>query len=121
MNNIQIQDTNEGQRPWGHYTVLGGGKGYQLKELVVKPGARLSLQSHKQRSEHWLVIEGTAKATVGETDHTLLKGQSIDIAVGEKHRLANPGDTTLRIIEIQTGTYFGEDDIERYADDYSRT
>jgi mannose-6-phosphate isomerase-like protein (cupin superfamily) len=86
----------------------------------VKPGAALSLQSHVHRSEHWIVVGGTAKVTVGDEVKFLTENQSVYIALGEKHRLENPGKVPMVLIEVQTGAYLGEDDIERYEDTYAR-
>ena len=107
------------ERPWGSYTVLEEGVGYKVKKIIVKPGHRLSLQSHNKRSEHWTVISGTAKVTVGTKTKTVKSNQSIDIPLKAKHRLANPSkNKVLEIIEVQNGKYLGEDDIQRYEDDY---
>ncbi len=107
-------------RPWGTYTVLEEGAGYKIKRIVVHPGQKLSLQRHKQRTEHWVVIEGTAKVANGASEKILRANESTFIAMGEKHRLENPGSTPLTIIEVQTGSYLGEDDIERFEDVYGR-
>lgn len=107
-------------RPWGTYQTLTIQTRFQVKEIVVKPNARLSLQSHVHRSEHWVVVSGAAMVTVGEEEVFLTENQSVYIPVGTKHRLANPGKVDLRIIEIQTGAYLGEDDIIRYEDVYNR-
>lgn len=108
-------------RPWGHYETLALGKRYQVKSIVVKPGGELSLQSHLHRAEHWVVVEGTARVTIGNTVSTVAENQSVYITLGEIHRLANPGKVELRLIEVQTGAYLGEDDIIRYEDIYART
>ncbi|MFM7334214.1 MAG: mannose-1-phosphate guanylyltransferase/mannose-6-phosphate isomerase [Tabrizicola sp.] len=107
-------------RPWGHYETLALGSRYQVKSIVVKPGGELSLQSHMHRSEHWVVVEGTARVTIGNTVSTVAENQSVYIQLGEIHRLANPGKVDLRLIEVQTGAYLGEDDIIRYEDIYAR-
>ena len=107
-------------RPWGYYETLALGSRYQVKSIVVKPGAALSLQSHVHRAEHWVVVEGTASVTVGTTEKLLAENQSVYIPLGEVHRLANPGKVELRLIEVQTGGYLGEDDIIRYEDIYER-
>ena len=107
-------------RPWGHFETLSLGSRFQVKSIVVKPGGMLSLQSHVHRAEHWVVVEGTALVTVGQTETLLSENQSIYIPLGEIHRLANPGKVPLRIIEVQTGVYLGEDDIVRYEDIYAR-
>ena len=109
------------QRPWGSYTVLEEGPGFKVKRVTVNPGGRLSLQMHHQRSEHWVVIAGTARVTRGEDVFDLQIGHSTEIPVETKHRLENPGQNTLHIIEVQNGPYLGEDDIVRYKDDYGRT
>lgn len=108
------------QRPWGTYTVLDEGAGFKVKRLVVHPGASLSLQLHHHRSEHWVVVHGVAKVTNGEQEFLLPANQATYIPVGTKHRLANPGTESLEIIEVQTGSYLGEDDIVRFADLYGR-
>lgn len=107
-------------RPWGYYTVLEEGEGYLLKIITVNPGARLSLQLHNYRSEHWVVVKGDAKVVLGEKSFTLSTGQSIDIPLKEKHSLQNPYDTELQIIEVQKGDHISEDDIERFEDLYGR-
>lgn len=108
-------------RPWGSYTVLEEDpEGFKLKRIEVAPGARLSLQSHKQRSEHWVVVSGTATVTNGDAVITVQKNQSTYIPIGAKHRLENRGSEPLHIVEIQVGDYLGEDDIQRYEDNYGR-
>lgn len=108
-------------RPWGNYTVLEEDpEGFKLKRIEVAPGARLSLQSHAQRSEHWVVVSGTATVTNGEEVITVHKNQSTYIPIGTKHRLENRGTEPLHIVEIQVGEYLGEDDIQRYEDNYGR-
>ena len=108
-------------RPWGWYDSLEKGEGFQVKRIVVNPGAVLSLQVHHYRSEHWIVVRGVARITLGEEVITLAQNQSSFIPVGEKHRVENPGQVPLEIIEIQSGTYLGEDDIVRLEDRYGRT
>jgi mannose-1-phosphate guanylyltransferase/mannose-6-phosphate isomerase len=108
-------------RPWGSYTVLEEGPGFKVKRVTVNPGGRLSLQLHHKRSEHWVVIAGTARVTRGEDVFDLQIGQSTAIPVETKHRLENPGQDTVHIIEVQNGPYLGEDDIVRFKDDYGRT
>ena len=108
-------------RPWGSYTVLEEGGGYKVKRVTVNPGGRLSLQLHHQRSEHWVVIAGTARVTCGAKVYDLLVGQSTAIPMETPHRLENSGTETLHIIEVQNGPYLGEDDIVRFQDDYGRT
>src|SRR5450759_13983 len=108
-------------RPWGSYTVLEDDPdGFKIKRIEVAPGARLSLQSHKRRSEHWVVVSGTATVTNGEEVTTVHKNQSTYIPIGSKHRLENHGTEPLHIVEIQVGDYLGEDDIQRYEDHYGR-
>src|SRR5215813_3677765 len=108
-------------RPWGSYTVLEEGPGYKVKRVTVSAGGRLSLQLHHKRSEHWVVIAGTARVTRGDEVFDLHVGQSTGIPVETKHRLENPGQDTLHIIEVQNGPYLGEGDIVRFKDDYGRT
>lgn len=116
----QAESFRQEFRPWGHYETLALGKRYQVKSIVVKPGGELSLQSHMHRSEHWVVVEGTARVTIGDMVSTVCENQSVYIQLGQIHRLANPGKVELRLIEVQTGTYLGEDDIIRYQDIYAR-
>jgi mannose-6-phosphate isomerase-like protein (cupin superfamily) len=108
-------------RPWGAFHVLDEQPGFKVKRIVVNAGGRLSLQSHKHRSEHWTVVNGTATITVGETVKTMTRGQSVDVALGAKHRLENLHEGVVEIIEVQFGDYLGEDDITRYDDVYNRT
>ncbi len=107
-------------RPWGSYEVLAFGERFQVKRIIVNPGAVLSLQLHHHRAEHWVVVRGTAKVSVGDEDILLKEDQSTYIPLGTRHRLANPGCIPLEIIEIQTGSYLGEDDIVRFEDSYGR-
>lgn len=116
----QAENFRKEFRPWGHYETLALGSRYQVKSIVVKPGGELSLQSHMHRSEHWVVVEGTAQVTIGNQVSMVAENQSVYISLGEIHRLANPGKVPLRLIEVQTGTYLGEDDIIRYQDIYAR-
>lgn len=108
-------------RPWGSYTVLGEGPSYKMKKIVVSPGGQLSLQLHYHRSEHWVVIAGTAKVTIGDQEQMVHKNQSVFIPPSTKHRLVNPGKIPLKIIEVQNGDYLEEDDIVRFEDVYGRT
>ncbi|MDY7001065.1 MAG: mannose-1-phosphate guanylyltransferase/mannose-6-phosphate isomerase [Thermodesulfobacteriota bacterium] len=108
------------RRPWGSYTVLEEGPHYKIKRIEVAPGAKLSLQKHHHRSEHWVVISGTAEVLVGEKEMLLAENQSVDIPKTALHRLANPGKVPVEIIEIQSGPYLEEDDIVRYDDVYGR-
>lgn len=107
-------------RPWGTYTVLREGQRYKIKQIVVKPGARLSLQKHLHRSEHWIVLTGKALVTIGEREIEVHPNESTYIPAGTLHRLENRGTTELKIVEVQVGDYVGEDDIERFDDDYQR-
>lgn len=108
-------------RPWGWYETIGSGDRFQVKRIHVHPGAALSLQSHLHRSEHWVVVQGTARVTVGEKVSLIAENQSIYVPLGEVHRLENPGRVPMVLIEVQTGAYLGEDDIIRYEDRYART
>jgi mannose-6-phosphate isomerase-like protein (cupin superfamily) len=108
-------------RPWGSWTSLLKSEGHQIKLLEVKPGARLSLQLHNHRSEHWIVVAGTALVTRGEESVTVGVNEGTFIPVGTVHRLENPGTEPLRVIEVQVGDYFGEDDIVRIEDDWTRS
>lgn len=109
-----------GERPWGKYLVLLNGADHKVKEITVNPGQRLSLQRHKKREEHWFIHRGEALVTIDKAPHKLTVGQYIDIPRGSVHRIENTGKGELVFIEIQTGDYFGEDDIERIEDDYER-
>ena len=109
------------ERPWGSYTVLEKGDRYKIKRVVLKPGARLSLQRHRLRSEHWVVVSGTAKVTREDEIYLVHTNESTFIPIKTKHRLENPGEEPLQIIEVQSGDYLEEDDIERFEDDYGRT
>lgn len=107
-------------RPWGSYTVLIEGAGYKMKRIVVNPGQRLSLQMHYHRSEHWIVTAGTAKVTIGDREQMVHENESVFVPQSTKHRLENPGRILLEIIEVQNGSYLGEDDIVRFEDEYGR-
>ena len=108
------------ERPWGSFTVLDRGGGYQVKRIEVLPGKRLSYQRHAQRAEHWTVVRGRALFTLDGEERTVSLGESVDIPVGAAHRVENRGDEILLFIEVQRGPYLGEDDIERLSDDYGR-
>ncbi len=110
-----------GDRPWGHYLVLIEGPGYKVKQFVVRPGSRLSLQRHRQRAEHWHVVRGKGEVTLGKDHLQVAPGSSVDIPLGAVHRVESVGKEDLIVIEVQTGEYLGEDDIERFEDDYGRT
>ena len=107
-------------RPWGSYDSIGNGDRFQVKRIVVKPGARLSLQMHHHRAEHWIVVSGTARVRKGSEEFLMTENQSCYIAVGETHYLENPGVIPLELIEVQSGSYLGEDDIVRFEDRYGR-
>ena len=108
------------ERPWGSFERLGSDEGYQIKRLCVKPGEALSLQMHRHRFEHWVVVRGTGKVTRGGEEFLLSENQSIDIPAGTAHRLENPGSTPLEVIEVQSGRHLDEEDIVRYEDRYNR-
>jgi len=110
----------EEHRPWGFYFILADEPIYKSKKIVVYPKKRLSLQRHKKRDEHWFIVQGKARVTLNSKEIDLINGQSIDIPRGTLHRIENIGSDNLSFIEIQTGDYFGEDDIERIEDDYGR-
>jgi len=107
-------------RPWGSYDSIDNGKRFQVKRLMIKPGAQLSLQLHHHRAEHWIVVSGTARVTCGDKVFLLEENQSTYIPIGEKHRIENPGRIPLHIVEVQSGSYLGEDDIVRFEDRYGR-
>lgn len=109
-----------GERPWGKYYVLADEPNYKLKRIEVNPGQRLSYQYHHKRQEQWTVIEGEATVVLDGEDNTVKYGESIFIPLGAKHRIENRTDQMVVFIEVQTGTYFGEDDIVRVEDDYDR-
>ncbi len=108
-------------RPWGSYEGVDAGERFQVKRIAVKPGAALSLQMHHHRAEHWIVVRGTARVTCGAETFLLTENQSTYIPIGEKHRLENPGTVMLELIEVQSGSYLGEDDIVRFEDQYGRS
>jgi mannose-1-phosphate guanylyltransferase/mannose-6-phosphate isomerase len=107
-------------RPWGSYEALAAAEGFQVKRIIVQPGQTLSLQKHFHRAEHWVVVKGTAEVTRGEEVFSLTEDQSTYIPLGTVHRLANPGKSPLELIEVQSGSYLGEDDIVRFEDVYGR-
>ena len=110
----------EEHRPWGFYEVLADADDHKVKRITVHPGKRLSLQRHARRSEHWHMVAGQAVVSVDGQDVELGPGDSVNIHCGVTHRVHNPGDCTVVFIEVQRGDYFGEDDIERLADDFGR-
>ena len=108
------------RRPWGSFTVLDEGDNFKVKRIEVLPGKRLSYQKHAQRAEHWVVVQGRAKVTLDGREIVLLTGEAIDIAIGSAHRVENPGSDLLVFIEVQRGSYLGEEDIVRLQDDFGR-
>ncbi|NKB54538.1 MAG: mannose-1-phosphate guanylyltransferase/mannose-6-phosphate isomerase [Rhizobiaceae bacterium] len=116
----QAESFPRDHRPWGFFDSLAMGDRFQVKRIVVNPGAALSLQSHHHRAEHWIVVEGTAEVTIGDDVKLVSENESVYVPLGAVHRLANPGKVPVAMIEVQTGTYLGEDDIIRYEDVYSR-
>ena len=108
------------ERPWGTFTVLDEGENFKVKRIEVLPGKRLSYQKHAQRAEHWMVVAGEARVTLDDEEITLRDGDTIDIPIEAKHRVENPGGEKLIFIEIQRGSYLGEDDIVRFSDDFGR-
>ena len=111
---------DEDVRPWGRYEILSESSDHKVKRIVVNAGARFSYQRHHHRSEHWFIVSGQAKITHNGVEISMGAGDSIDIAQGELHRLASIGSDPVVFIEVQSGSYFGEDDIERIEDDYNR-
>ena len=109
------------ERPWGNFTILDEASDYKVKRVEVLPRQRLSYQKHQQRSEHWMIVAGAAKVTLDGKDIILAAGDTIDVPAGTPHRIENAGSAPLVFIEIQRGSYFGEDDIQRLDDDYGRT
>ena len=117
----QAKSFPKDHRPWGWFETLALANRFQVKRIHVHPGAALSLQSHHHRSEHWVVVEGTAKVTVDDEVKLIGEGASVYIPLGAVHRMENPGKLPMVLIEVQTGAYLGEDDIVRYEDIYART
>lgn len=113
-------ELEKSQRPWGRYEVLQESTNHKVKCIWVSPGKRLSYQRHKRRAEHWFIVQGTALVTIDGQDKTVGPGNTVDFAVGVLHRIANIGSDEVIFVEVQTGTYFGEDDIERIEDDFGR-
>jgi len=107
-------------RPWGYYQSIDRGERYQVKRIVVRPGGRLSLQKHFHRAEHWIVVRGAAEVTLNGAVQLVHENESIYLPIGSDHRLANPGKIDLELVEVQTGSYLGEDDIVRIEDAYNR-
>lgn len=121
QNIVEATEHRHASRPWGEYDVIDEGQRFKVKRITVKPGASLSLQLHRHRAEHWIVVKGTALATCNDETFLLSENQSIYIPIASKHRLENPGTIPLEMIEVQSGIYLGEDDIERFDDHYGRT
>ena len=117
---IEGEENRKVYRPWGNYLSLDNASLWKIKRIEVNPGASLSLQLHKKRAEHWIVVEGSAKIEIDEQKLELIANQSCFVPVGAKHRLSNPGEIPLIIIEVQSGKYLGEDDIIRFKDIYGR-
>ena len=111
---------DESQRPWGRYEILQESDSYKVKTIWVSPGKRLSYQRHQKRAEHWFIVQGHARITLNGDNFEMGAGDSIDIEVGDLHRIENIGSEEVIFVEVQTGTYFGEDDIERIEDDFGR-
>jgi mannose-6-phosphate isomerase len=119
--NVSVSEREFSERPWGSYTVLDDGEpDHKVKRLVVHPGKRLSYQRHAKRSEHWFIVSGTATVTLDGVVTTLSPGEAIDIPMGSAHRIANEGTDDVVFVEVQHGSYFGEDDIVRLEDDFGR-
>jgi mannose-1-phosphate guanylyltransferase/mannose-6-phosphate isomerase len=118
---VLTKDHLKVHRPWGNYQSLDLGDRYQVKRIVVRPGGKLSLQLHHHRAEHWVVVRGTAKVTIGDKVQIVHENESLYVPIGSQHRLENPGKIDLELIEVQTGSYLGEDDIIRIEDDYHRS
>lgn len=116
----RIQNLEKIERPWGWYESISEVAGGKIKRIGVHPGQQLSLQKHQQRAEHWVVVQGVAHVTIGERQFDLRAGESCDIALGQVHRLANQTSEALEIVEVQFGSYLGEDDIVRLEDSYGR-
>jgi mannose-1-phosphate guanylyltransferase/mannose-6-phosphate isomerase len=119
-NRSEQENHRKVHRPWGTFEIVDAGSHFQVKRLTVNPGAALSLQLHHHRAEHWVVVRGTAKVTKGDEEFLLAENQSTYVPLGTAHRLENPGTLPLEIIEVQSGSYLGEDDIVRFADRYNR-
>ncbi len=110
----------DNKRPWGYYEIISDAPDHKVKRIVVEPGGVLSLQRHKKRAEHWFIVSGSGRMTLEDKQYPVSPGSTIDIPAGTAHRIKNTSSDNLVIIEIQTGEYFGEDDIERLEDKYGR-
>ena len=115
-----MSELEKSERPWGRYEVLQESSTHKVKCIWMKPGTRLSYQRHKHRAEHWFIVQGDARITLNGDNFEMGAGDSIDIEIGDLHRIENIGSNDVIFIEVQTGTYFGEDDIERIEDDFGR-
>lgn len=120
LDNDGNRETDDARRPWGSYAVVDDAPFHKVKRILVQPGQRLSYQRHERRAEHWYLVSGTAEVTIEGRILHLEAGDAVDIPKGAAHRVANPGDELLVFVEVQTGDYFGEDDIQRLDDDYGR-
>jgi mannose-1-phosphate guanylyltransferase/mannose-6-phosphate isomerase len=120
-NRPEIELHRKAFRPWGNYDCLDSGERFQVKRITVKPGQCTSMQRHFHRAEHWIVVSGTAEVTCGDKVFMLTENESTFIPLGSRHRLKNPGTVDLELIEVQSGAYLGEDDIERIDDEYGRS
>ena len=117
----EATDHKRAHRPWGYYELIDMGERFQVKRIVVIPGGILSLQKHRHRSEHWIVVRGSAEVTIGDQVRAVHENELVYIPIGSVHRMANKGKIPLELIEVQTGSYLGEDDIERFEDVYKRS
>jgi mannose-6-phosphate isomerase len=115
-----MSELEKSERPWGCYEVLQESSSHKVKTIWMKPGSRLSYQRHKFRAEHWFIVQGTGVVTIDGIDSPVKAGDTVEFDIGVLHRLANTGNEEIVFVEVQTGTYFGEDDIERIEDDFGR-
>jgi len=113
-------ELEKSERPWGRYEVLQESAHHKVKCIWVNPGKRLSYQRHQKRAEHWFIVQGTALVTIDGNERTVGPGETVEFGIGVLHRLANIGQDEVIFVEVQTGSYFGEDDIERIEDDFNR-
>jgi mannose-6-phosphate isomerase len=113
-------ELEKSERPWGRYEVLQESEYHKVKCIWVNPGKRLSYQRHQKRAEHWFIVQGTALVTIDGNERTVGPGETVEFGIGVLHRLANVGQDEVIFVEVQTGSYFGEDDIERIEDDFNR-
>ena len=120
LKRTEVDTHREVFRPWGSYDAVDQGERFQVKRIKVKPGAKLSIQMHHHRAEHWVVVAGTAKVTIDDKTQLVTENQSVYIPIGAVHSLENPGKMDLHLIEVQSGAYLGEDDIVRFQDNHGR-